>query len=236
MTALEQDYFVRCPACGTADDLEPHFVDEKRIEFFTCPCGQQFTGATDTGPGANKPKGKAMKREREQQLLENAVPVGEAVTRSLICELTLDEQRERGAELANAITAERELAQEKKEVLNNFKAREQQLSIRTSQLHQVVETRREYREVDCHEWHDYKAGKVYVVRDDLGTIPETRHMTATERQRQLPQAIAERAMDQTAEQLGLEKVGETKTDARATNNDKDKKKTRAAARANTATA
>lgn len=182
-------------------------------------------------PQPNQRKGKAAameKTRREQQLLENAVPVGEVVSRVLVCELTLDEQRERGAELAGAMTAERDLAAEKKEVLNNFKAREQQLAIKTGQLHQVVETRREFREVDCHEYHDYKAGKVYVVRDDLGTIPETRLMTASERQRQLPAAIAERAMDQTAAQLDLKKAGETKTDD---NTGESKKKNRQTSRA-----
>lgn len=242
MTELEQDYFVRCPACGTDDDLEPHFVDHKRIDFFTCTCGQKFTGDERTGARA-KPKGKAAmattEKRREQQLLENAVPVGDVVSRVLVCELTLDELRERGVELANAMTAERELAEEKANVISDFKSREKQLTLKTSQLHKVVETRREYREVDCHEYHDYKAGKVYIVRDDLGTIPETRAMTATERQRQLPNTIAERAMDKTAEQLGLEKVGEKKPDATTTsdgdNSSTDKKKTRQAGRAATAT-
>jgi hypothetical protein len=173
-------------------------------------------------------KGNPLMTKTHTELLFNAVPMAELTDRMLVCDLSFTERLERGEALAAAMTAEADLIAEKEQWLSDFKARETQAKLKRVQLHKVVQEKREFREVDCVEWHDYKAGKVHVVRDDLGTIVETRNMTHSERQQQLPNAIAEKAMDHTAEQLGLEKVsGENKTDAATST----KKKSRQAAAA-----
>jgi hypothetical protein len=153
--------------------------------------------------------------------------MAEMTNRVLICDSSLDEQRERGSELAHALAEHKTLLEEKKEVVNTFKAKEQQITMRVGSLQQVVETRREYREVDCVEYHDYKAGKVYVQRDDLGTIVETRLMTHTERQQQLPYTPAPPPAEQMA--LDADQPGETKTDGkRSSRKTKDRQDTKAA--------
>jgi len=161
------------------------------------------------------------KFQRDQRLLDNAVATDEKVSQVLICDLTNDEQRERGLQLANALADGRKLTDDKKAVINDFKARELEMATRVNQLEQVVSTRREYREVECTEWRDYKAGKVYVVRDDLGTIAETRGMTPSERQQQLLPNVAEPSADESTEK---------------TDESKSKTKSRQASRAATASA
>jgi len=123
--------------------------------------------------------------ERERALLE-ATPAEQKVSRLLMCDLTPDEQRERGLALANLAQEIEGLQAEQKRVMGEYKTRILEAQTRHAATKQAVLTRREHREVTCTEHYDYKKGLVYVVRDDLGLITENRPMTATERQRPLP--------------------------------------------------
>ena len=165
------------------------------------------------------------KQKRDQELLDDASP-GEKTTRFLSCELTDDEQRERGVQSANASNEVNRLIAEAKGVADEYKAKKIGAEAQHDALKNAVLQKREYHEVDCTEWHDYKKGKVYTVRDDLGLITESRQMTPDERQAVLPGEPWNRA-----EFADTAPETETANDATTT-----KKKTGKAARAATATA
>ena len=131
------------------------------------------------------------KTERDQQLLANATPAEEKTTEILPCDLTVDEQVERGQQLVQAMAEKAKLIADKKTIANEFKQRELEAETKIGMIQKVVSERREYRDIECTEFRDYKAGKVFVVRDDLGTIVHTRQMTQYERQQLLPEVSAE---------------------------------------------
>lgn len=178
-------HIIHCPACGNSKNLEPHWKGRELVSF-GCPCGRNFTGRESAG--SRPEKGKAMKRD--QELLEDAVS-GDRVTRLLSCELTDNEQRKRGVEMGNAFDEITQIEAEAKRVAGEYKSRIEIAEQVHFKLKSAVLQRFEYRNVDCHEWRDYKKGKVYVVRDDLGAITESREMTNVERQEVLPNIIVE---------------------------------------------
>jgi hypothetical protein len=174
--------YIRCPACGNKDHLEAHFVDRKLVNF-TCPCGQTFTGRESAG--SSRPERRPMDKKREQELLEDAV-AGERVTRLLSCELTNEEQRQCGIEQGLAFDEVTRLENEAKRIAKEWQAMIEAAKQRHAMLKNVVLQKSEYRDTDCHEWRDFKLGKVFVMRDDLGLIVEQRNMTPEERQELIP--------------------------------------------------
>ena len=178
--------YISCPACGNINNLEPHF-EGKVLENFLCPCGRRFTGTESAGSQPTKQKGPTAmdKLKRDLQLLDDAVP-GEKTSRYLSCELNSDEQLDRAVQMTNAFDEAVRLKAEAKGVADEFKSRIMGAEQQHNALKNAVQTRREYREVDCTDHYDYKKGKVYTVRDDLGLIAESRNMTPDERQKLIP--------------------------------------------------
>ena len=141
------------------------------------------------------------KIKRDQQLLDDVSP-GEKTTRFLSCELTDDEQRERGVQSANAYDEINRLKTEAKGIADEYRSKIIGAESKHDSLKNTVLQKREYREVDCTEYHDYKKGKVYTVRDDLVLITESRQMTPDERQAVLlPGIRAESLVDRVASEL-----------------------------------
>lgn len=122
----------------------------------------------------------------ELNVLDDAVPQVKKTARYLYCDLTPEEQRERGELLANISNEIDTLEDEAKRVAGEFKTRILETRSRYSIVKSAVLTRREEREVICTEHLNTKRGEVYTVRDDLGTIVDARVMTDRERQLHLP--------------------------------------------------
>jgi hypothetical protein len=205
--------YIRCPACGNINDLKPHF-EGKVLASFLCPCGHSFTWEEGAGPQpTTKQKGSnAMdKIKRDLQLLDDAT-AGDKVIRFLPCDLSPDEVRERGEHLVTELAKRDDVTDEIKRVTTELKAKVLDLDTKTMALRNAVSTRREHREVQCTEWRDFKKAQVYVVRDDLGSITETRPMTQKERQRALPGVAVDKA--KSADNTDTAKADGSKTKSR----------------------
>jgi hypothetical protein len=113
--------------------------------------------------------------------------VGNKLLRQLLADLNNDEVRQTGEALAHALSKEAAINSELERVKNDFKTRLVEIKTRIQNLARAVSTRREQHQVECTEYLDFKKGLVYVVRDDLGRITETRELTARERQQKLPE-------------------------------------------------
>ena len=110
--------------------------------------------------------------------------------RTLPVKLDPHEVAQRAAELARELhdqaVAEEAAAATKKHLAKDLEAR----ALRISRLGRVVHTRREDRQIDCHEEHSALDGTARTVRDDTGEIVDTRPLTQEElrdaRQEALP--------------------------------------------------
>jgi hypothetical protein len=118
--------------------------------------------------------------------LNDAVADEQKISRYLYCDLTLEEQRERGLLLANITNDIDSLKDEVKRVTGEYKTKILEAEQRAGQVKTMVLTRREQRDVVCTQFFNVKRSEVYVVRDDLNVIVETRSMTDRERQLHLP--------------------------------------------------
>jgi hypothetical protein len=127
----------------------------------------------------------------ELNVLDDAIPSEHKTTRYLLCDLTEDEQRERGLLLANIANEIDTLKAEQKRVAGEFKTKIEETESRAGSVRVMVLTRREHREVICTEHFNTKRGEVYTVRDDLNQIVDARPMTDRERQLHLPNVHVE---------------------------------------------
>lgn len=153
-----------------------------------------------------------METEKNLELLKGSDPLELKVSRSLPCELTLDEQRERGLQLANIASDISLLELQLKHVTSEFKTKIQDKENQFGTVQSAVQTRREYRDVTCTEFVSIRQNVVYIVRDDLGTIVDNRPISQKERQRMLPtQPKADAKTDAKAEGNGKTADGKALT-------------------------
>lgn len=110
--------------------------------------------------------------------------------RTLPVKLAPDEVAQRAEELARELhdqaIAEEAAAATKKKLAKDLEER----AGRISRLGRIVHTRREDRQIDCHEEHSALDGTARTVRDDTGEVVDTRPLTQEElrdaRQEALP--------------------------------------------------
>ena len=110
--------------------------------------------------------------------------------RTLPVKLDPHEVAQRAAELARELhdqaVAEEEAQSVKKKLAKDLEAR----ALRISRLGRIVHTRREDRQIDCHEEHSALDGTARTIRDDTSEIVDTRPLTQEElrdaRQEALP--------------------------------------------------
>lgn len=119
----------------------------------------------------------------------------ETVDRECYVDLTLDEVRAKGEDLALKIQEVDEETAELKEYTKTEKSRIQSLVLEQKKLAETVRQRRELRVVPV-DIIDIGEGKVNEVRTDTAEVIRTRPMTEKERQRTLP-AIGKPAGDAT---------------------------------------
>jgi hypothetical protein len=127
----------------------------------------------------------ARKKEGGNKLVEVGVQRGvkrKTIQRSLRCELTNEEQRTKGLEMAEEIGLARKAEEEKASVTKTLKEEIEMHLGRASSL--ALELRQGYvtRPVECEQVFDYKEGKVLVRRKDDKSTIEERAMTEEERQ------------------------------------------------------
>lgn len=110
--------------------------------------------------------------------------------RTLPVKLAPDEVAQRAEELARELhdqaVAEEAAASTKKKLAKDLEERRE----RVARLGRIVHTRREDRQIDCHEEHSALDGTARTVRDDTGEVVDTRPLTQEElrdaRQEALP--------------------------------------------------
>lgn len=110
--------------------------------------------------------------------------------RTLPVKLAPDEVAQRAEELARELhdqaVAEEAAAATKKKLAQDLEKRRE----RIARLGRIVHTRREDRQIDCHEEHSALDGTARTVRDDTGEVVDTRPLTQEElrdaRQEALP--------------------------------------------------
>lgn len=126
-----------------------------------------------------------MNRQQTEKALAGTKP-GNKVTETLMCDLTPDEQRERGEQLAHKLNEKSRLEEEMKAQASGFKTKIKEAENQAVKLKNAVSTKRELRDVQCTEHYDYQRKRVLIVRDDTGVIARERGMTTDEIQRSLP--------------------------------------------------
>lgn len=102
--------------------------------------------------------------------------------RKLPCQLTPDEVRLRGIDLANSNTAYADLEDEKKRVVRDMGERLKAINSTIHELKDAVRHGVEVREVDCDVTIDRYLGKATITRTDSGEVVEVRPLTPREAQ------------------------------------------------------
>lgn len=103
----------------------------------------------------------------------------------------------RAAELAREVRKGKEVEDEKKTTMADFKARTEAIDMKVRELSEIVDTKQEDRSVECIVDPDYAAGTMVTVRRDTGEVVQSRPMTQDERQIHLfgPRGVTETARD-----------------------------------------
>jgi hypothetical protein len=96
-----------------------------------------------------------------------------AVLRNLRCELTNEEVRLKGEQLAAALINAEKIQETAESAKQHYKAQIQAEQGTAKILQRQVAERAEYKEVRCHWEYHYSAGSKSLVRDDTGEIVET---------------------------------------------------------------
>lgn len=107
------------------------------------------------------------------------------IVRHLDVDLTPDEVRHKGEQLAARLRDLEQLELALKDYKDKHKTRVGELESVTRLLASEVRSRKETRPVECHEVKDYERGVVDLVRVDTGEVVETRGMDPGERQTRL---------------------------------------------------
>jgi len=110
------------------------------------------------------------------------------ITKTLTCILTARELREKGAELARALTDWESTEEEKKKVTKELGDRVKDLEANMKRLGRIVRTGKEEREVECIWVAAPSSETMRLIRQDTGEEETSRPMTKEEREfhRQAP--------------------------------------------------
>lgn len=111
--------------------------------------------------------------------------------------LSESELAARSAELARKVREAKEVEDEKKTSMSEFKAKAEGIDMKVRELAEIVDTKQEDRAVECIVNPDYAAGTMVTVRRDTGEVVQSRPMTQDERQIHLfgPRGVTETARD-----------------------------------------
>jgi hypothetical protein len=104
------------------------------------------------------------------------------ITKELEHHFNLDELRNLGVSLANAIADLEALTQEKAEFMAEHKGRHKDAKAKVKLLAEKIRTGSEMRMVECHLEKDYLGNAVRTYRTDTNELVEERAMTPEERQ------------------------------------------------------
>lgn len=118
-------------------------------------------------------------KERRRKTMKNIV-------RSLKVELTGDERRAKGEELARRMEEYDAVEASAKVASKAAKEKLEGIRERSKGLAREVREGAEMRPTDCHEVADYRNNVVHLIRDDTGEMVEERPMRLEERQASLP--------------------------------------------------
>jgi len=152
---------------------------------------------------ATPKKGKAIEKEEGSKKEVKVVPI----TRHLKVTLTDSEVAERADQAAHKWAAIKSEEADLKAIGQAYKARIAEKSGQLDTLQQEVRDHCTYRDVDCHEVHDFEEKIVKIIRLDTRVEIERRDMTRAELQLPLPKPMA-------PEKDGTEKIRTgTKVDA-----------------------
>jgi DNA gyrase/topoisomerase IV subunit A len=105
--------------------------------------------------------------------------------RELRCRLTDTERQDRVKELLDLNDKLEELDEELKAAKDEIKSRKSEVEVRLKQLRGTLRSGEEEREVRCTTSPDWDTRKMVTVRDDTGTVLESRPMTESELQGKL---------------------------------------------------
>ena len=111
--------------------------------------------------------------------------------KDLPCEMTEDERRMKGSELAVAVSDKQTLEVEKKNFADAWKERAKEVDTKIGTLAYQVRSGREIRAVECEEAPRYSDRMMDIVRLDLGEVVYSRPMEAGELQTMLDSLIDE---------------------------------------------
>lgn len=103
-------------------------------------------------------------------------------TRNLAVKLTREEREIRASQLVEEITARNTLELEAKSSAKTYKNKLDDQDTKVRDLHRVLRTNTEYRDVEVYEIPRPGAGMVDIYRTDTNKVVDTREMTETERQ------------------------------------------------------
>ena len=106
-------------------------------------------------------------------------------TQTLKCELTEEEIRVAGQDLARTLDELESLNDKLKEIKADFKAQIEAREAASKVQRNLVRNKYDYRGVTCTRTMNYKAGTVVVVRDDTDSIVTSRKMSPEERQQKM---------------------------------------------------
>lgn len=122
-----------------------------------------------------------MAKQKQTQTIKQDRPLAQTAAKErLSCDLTLDEQRERGAELAQLLD-ELDLAEaEKESVTKRHKAAVDAVASRVSDMATIVRSKKEYRSVDVVTVHDPYRCLHETTRIDTGEVIRTVTMSREE--------------------------------------------------------
>ena len=104
------------------------------------------------------------------------------VTNNLKVKLTTEELLAAGQELAKTLDTMAEIEDDKKSQARLFAARTAEYEAKAIQLQGKDRNKYEYRNIECIEVMDNKAGTVTTTRTDTGIVIDSRKMTVGERQ------------------------------------------------------
>jgi hypothetical protein len=114
------------------------------------------------------------------------MPTTETFYERLPCQLDAQELLLKSKALAQALSEQAHVEDEKKEAAAEYKRQLDAIDAQLSALGLEVRTGIEYREVGCLERADYQEGRVEIIRADTGEVVRIRPLEAHERQQQLP--------------------------------------------------
>ena len=123
--------------------------------------------------------------------LKTAPVLKKTAQRLVTCQLSDEEQREKGHLLASCCVQQVEIEKEKSETMKAFKERLDAVALDIAKHTKALRNGTEVRQITVLEVYDYNDGTVTITRKDTGELIEKREMTVEERQIGLDLLIAD---------------------------------------------